>query len=129
MLEILAAELADDPLDRGYDGMTDQQAADDLNTAYRSANVDAVSSADVYDAIVPAEYTGLTAAQKSILSDIFSLSEVRVQGNTRDALLAIFGAGTTTRTNLAALTTASITRAAELGLPAIHAGDVAAARA
>ena len=33
----LAVELSTDPLGRGYSGMTDQQAADDLNTLYRDA--------------------------------------------------------------------------------------------
>ena len=37
--EILAADLTTDPLGRGYVGMTDQQAADDLNTSYRDADI------------------------------------------------------------------------------------------
>ena len=31
----IKAEIDADPLGRGYAGMTDQQVADDLNTAYR----------------------------------------------------------------------------------------------
>lgn len=34
---VLADELTTDPLVRGYAGMTDAQAADDLNTVYRSS--------------------------------------------------------------------------------------------
>jgi hypothetical protein len=34
--ETLKIELLSDPLGRGYSGMSDQEAADDLNTAYRS---------------------------------------------------------------------------------------------
>lgn len=36
----LKTELTDDPLTRGYSGMSDQAAADDLNTAYRDAVAD-----------------------------------------------------------------------------------------
>ena len=36
--QALATELSIDPLTRGYSGMTDLQAADDLNTEYRPAN-------------------------------------------------------------------------------------------
>jgi len=42
-IDALSQELTNDPLGRGYSGMTDQQAADDLNTAYRAYTV-AVSS-------------------------------------------------------------------------------------
>jgi len=38
-IEQLRQELNDDPLGRGYSGMTDQQAADDLNTVYRQRTV------------------------------------------------------------------------------------------
>ena len=36
----LRDELLTDPLTRGYSGMTDQEATDDLNTAYRDAPAD-----------------------------------------------------------------------------------------
>ncbi len=36
--DILADELNTDPLGRGYAGMTDAQAADDINTEYRQVN-------------------------------------------------------------------------------------------
>jgi len=35
-IKALADELRNDPLSRGYSSMTDQEAADDLNTAYRT---------------------------------------------------------------------------------------------
>ena len=35
---VLNTELTTDPLTRGYAGMTDQQAADDINTVYRLVN-------------------------------------------------------------------------------------------
>lgn len=36
--QALSAELSGDPLTRGYSGMTDEQAAADLNTEYRDVN-------------------------------------------------------------------------------------------
>ena len=36
-MSILSDELTNDPLARGYGAMTDQEAADDLNTVYREA--------------------------------------------------------------------------------------------
>lgn len=45
MSDVLKNELANDPLARGYSGMTDQQAADSLNTADRQVDGPAVGSA------------------------------------------------------------------------------------
>ncbi len=113
---MLKEEIIDDPESIGYAVMTDQQVLDSLQAVTRPQDITSVDSADIYDAIDPTEYGGLTDADKGILSDIFSLSEVRVQGNTRTALLAIFGAGTATRTSLQALTTELISRATEIGI-------------
>ena len=44
-IEALATELANDPLGRGYASMTDQEAANDLNTAYRTYTVEVSSRA------------------------------------------------------------------------------------
>lgn len=38
-LQVLKDELTADPLGRGYSGMTDAEAADDLNTAYRESTM------------------------------------------------------------------------------------------
>lgn len=124
----LRDEITDDPLGLGYAAMTDQQVLDSLNGLTRSRAVESVSSADIYDALDRAEFLALSATDREILSDIFSLSEVRVQGNTRTALLAVFGAGTTSRTNLQALTTESISRAEELGFRRLGLGLIQEAR-
>ena len=126
-LVLLRAELDSDP--SFYDPLTDQQVADHLLQLTGTRDVDAVSPTDIYEAIVPSEYVGLTDAEKLQLSDIFSLPEVRLGGNAEVVLTNAFGAGTTTRTNLLALTTVTVTLAAELGIGLVHAGDVAGARA
>ena len=60
----LREEIQNDPLSRGYAGMTDQQIADDLNSKYRSKNKTGVSGKDISDAINSAEYSALSDAQK-----------------------------------------------------------------
>jgi hypothetical protein len=45
--EIIASELATDPLTRGYSGMNDEQARDDMNTDYR-VNAQGVWLSDAY---------------------------------------------------------------------------------
>jgi len=39
----LKTEITTDPLSRGYSGMTNLEAANDMNTAYRTKNVESVS--------------------------------------------------------------------------------------
>ncbi len=47
----LKTELTGDRLGRGYTGMTDQQAADDLNTKYRTRNRDVMTGDEVFQAL------------------------------------------------------------------------------
>ena len=133
-LEILATELASDPLGRGYSGMTDQQAADDINDegTGRTHSVDRVETSAIFVAIVPSEYQSTSATDKSLLYTLFtahSSTGVMLGGNAQMVLLNIFEAGTVTRANLIALATVAISRGVELGISVIHAGDVAGARA
>ncbi len=126
-LVLLRAELDSDPA--FYDPLTDQQVADHLLQLTGTLDVTAVTPTDIYEAIVPSEYVGLTDAEKAQLSDIFSLPEVRLGGNAELVLTTTFGPGTATRTNLLGLKTIVVTLATELGIGPVHAGDVAGARA
>lgn len=118
-IERLASEIATDPLARGYAGMTDQQVADDLNTAYREIIRSNLSGSTIFNAIVPSEFSGLTADQQQLVRDVFSLGDAVDVGpgtNARTVLLDAFGAGTVTRDNLVAAVTVNVTRAEELNL-------------
>ncbi len=128
LVRTIRAEITDDPLLLGYTGMTDQEVTDSLNALTRERAVESLSSADIYDAIDPTEYTVLSSTEKAMLSDIFSLSEVRVQGNTRDVIVGIFPGGGTTLTNLTALLTTPISRATELSVGVVKIGHVIEAR-
>lgn len=134
-IDALAAELANDPLGRGYSGMTDQQVADDLNTAYREIIRSNLSGSTIFNAIDPTEFGGLSDQQKQFVRDVFSLGDAVNVGegtNARTVLLNAFGPGTTTRDNLVAAVTVNITRAEELNLlgrsPEIGPAHVAEAR-
>ena len=114
-LQVLADELTTDPLTRGYAAMTDQQAADDLNTIYRTWNRINVPLTELVEGIVYAEYIALTDAQRQYIDLLIRAEVTNVNnGNPRTGLLATFTAGTDTRSNLAAMATETISRAAEL---------------
>lgn len=125
----LKSELTLDPLGRGYAGMSNAAAASDLNALSRSRARTSVLAQEIFDAIVPAEYSLLTATQRDVVSSVLSLGPV-VQRTpaTQAALLAVFGPATTTRSNLLALATEPCSRAAELGFGAADPALVGAAR-
>lgn len=129
-ITILRAELTNDPLTRGYAGMTADAAATSLNTANRVVNRSSVSTAEIFEAIVPSEYDALTAAQKERVRVLLSLGSVLVNGaNAQATLLGAFGVGTTSRTNLIAVARETVSRAVELGLGRIKPGYILEARA
>lgn len=129
-MSILSEELANDPLTRGYAGMTDQQAVDSLNTADRSRAVATVSGAAIFNATDDAEYTALTDAQQASWDRLCAIETVDISSGVAKAREAeLFGASTTTRANLTALKTESISRGEELGIGLVTLGMVQAARA
>jgi hypothetical protein len=129
----LKAELVNDPLGRGYAGMTLEQKVTSLNAVNRPAPERSfVSGSEIYNTIVPAEFTALTDAQKQNVRDVFGLGDridVRTGTNIRTSLLNAFGAGTATRTALGALVTQQQSRASELGLAGVTATDIVDAEA
>lgn len=126
---VLHDELTVDPLGRGYDGMTDQQAAGSLNATDRQRERGIVPSHEIIDATAPSEWVSLTTAEKQRYQTLTGAGQVNVQSaNVRAAFMAMFGAGTQTRTNLAALQYETVSRAAELGLGYVSPGDVDQAR-
>jgi hypothetical protein len=148
-IDALAAELTSDPLDWNYSMGTDQQVADLLNartqvdhdalgfgTTARSVVRGNLTGSAIFNAIVPSEFTALTADQQRFVRDVFSLGDAVDVGpgtNARTVLLDAFGAGTTTRDNLIEAVTVYLSRAVELSLlgrsPSIGPAHVAQARA
>jgi hypothetical protein len=128
---ILRTELTTDPLERGYAGMTNEQAADSLNTANRATTRSSVPTWEVLEATVSGEYDTLSTANKTRYQIFISAGELDPsKPNTRAAFAAMFAANTQTRANLLALAAGDpISRAAELGLERIEPGHVARVRA
>jgi len=129
--QALWIEINTDPLSRGYAGMTDAQIAIDLNTVYRTRTRDTLSSAEIYEQIVVAEFQAKTDAQKVYVRDILGLGgDVRVgpDSKARQVMVAIFGAGSETIANLAVMLQEDVSRAAELGFGRVSGQDVETAR-
>lgn len=114
-IKTLYQELTDDPLVRGYSTMTDQEAADDLNTIYCSVGVTSVKASVILEATLIAEYNALASGQQELYRSMLAMGELDPSGtNTRAIFADLFGAGTTTRANLLALSTRDVSRAVEL---------------
>ena len=125
----LKAEITNDPVALGYSGKTDAQIADLLNNKVRSKNRLTVTADQLIQAIVWTEWDSLTASQKQQLQLIVGAGVVSVNNtNVRTALLAMFGAGSTTRANLLALAVMPTSRADELGFGIVEYWDVARAK-
>lgn len=128
-LNALKAELTVDPLGRGYSAMDDKAAAASLNAINRTVNVESVTGQEVFEATTATDYAALSAAELQQFWGIIGMSEILVNAqNTRAALLGMFGPGTDTRANLAALQTTLVSRATELGLGPVKVGHVQEAR-
>jgi len=123
--QALKTELDTDPLTRGYSGMTDQEAADDLNVVYRTLPVDTVSGSDIFNNTDDVEYGALTAEEQNRWVNMCGVETVDVASGVAKSLEAeLFGPGTDTRTNLAALKMRDVSRGVELGLGEVKAGNV-----
>ncbi len=127
--EVLKAELiAGHPVTGAYDADASIAAAQ-INAVNCTEDVESVTGQDIFEAVVPAEYTALSDAHKTLLGMILSLGTILVNGtNTKTALLDMFGGGTITRTNLAALQKRDVSRAGELGLGFVYPGHIENAR-
>ena len=128
-LQILKDEIENDPLTRGYSGMTDAQIADDLNSEYRERNFDRLDASTVFNAVDKAEYNALAAADKEMVWNILHLGEINPFGLEAEIFVDIFGAGSQTITDLKAIRKESQSRASELELPEQCAGFVMDAKA
>lgn len=125
----LKAEIAK----QAYASMTDAQIATAINTNTVTTQLSPlrVSGAEVYNAIVPSEFSALSQAQQQTVRDVFGLGDgidVSAGSNARTALANAFGAATTSRANLLALTTVTQTIARSLGFTSVNDQEVLAAR-
>lgn len=119
-----------------YNGLTDTQIAALINTTTITLTPSplTLTGGQLYNAIVPAEWTALTAAMQQNIRDILYSAgagiDVSSGTNARNMILLAFGAGTQTRANLVALVTITETLAQEFGWTAagLTPGEITAAR-
>lgn len=129
VIDVLRAELAIDPLGRGYSGMTDEEAAASLNTVNCTVDVESVTGQQVFEAVLPAHYNALSAEQKQLFGVIVGMGMIMVNGtNTKAALVGMFTGATETLQALAALQTKQVSRGVELGVGEVRVGHIGEAR-
>ena len=112
----LKTEITDDPESRGYAAMTDQQVADDLNTAYRSRPRESMSGDEVFISVASrADWDALTDTQRTqFLAFCGRETMDPFAGANVELVKSIFGDASATIANLAAARVEAITRAQEL---------------
>ena len=125
-MSILSDELTNDPLGRNYTGMTDEQAAADLNTVYRSRNRTSMTGDEIFQATDAAQWGALTNSEKTQWLAFCGRQEVAPFGPANVAFVQSLIGGQTT-INLAALRVEPISRAEELSIP-VTTGYVQASR-
>jgi len=129
-IQLLATELSTDPLTRGYAGMGDEAAADDLNTVYRTRNLSSISGDSAFGATNETEFAALIDSKKQLwlawcgreTIDPFQAANVAF-------VQWVFGGGSATVAALSGLRTEQVSRANELGIGHVQPGNVTEARA
>jgi len=110
--------------------MTSIEAADDLNTKYRTRTRATVSGSEILNATDDTEFSAVadpTARDRWLL--LCGVDAVDTSSGVAKSLeAALFGPGTTTRDNLAAIRQEVISRAEELAIGEVLPGDVEYAR-
>lgn len=128
MGKVLRDELTD-PLGRGYSDMTDAEVADDLNTEYRTRDVQSLSGDQCFQATDATEFSNLTDHKQNLWLAFCGRNSIDPwAGENVDFVKHIFGDSATTVSNLGDLRTENCTRAEELGLGQVQAYDVHKAR-
>jgi len=115
-MSILGDELTNDPLGRGYAGMTDKEAVADINSIYRD-NWIPISSSQIFETIDATEFMALGPGDIERVDRILGLgADIQtVPGSqSRAEMISVFGGGSNTIANLATLANQQISRGADL---------------
>lgn len=111
----LENEISGDPLGRGYSGMTDQQLLDSLNTADLPRNRTSMTGREVKESVDVTEFKALSDAKKQQMIELTKRDDLDLFGMDKDILLDIFGAVSTTGTNLVAARVEMISPGVKIG--------------
>ena len=128
--QALQEELVSDPLERGYSTMSDEEAATDLNTVYRTKTRASMTGDEIFQQTNTSEFVALTDHRQSLWLSFCARDQVDpVQSNNVSFVTTLFGSGSVTVSNLADARTEDVSRAVELGLGSVSPGHVTKARA
>ncbi len=129
-IEILTSELDDDPLGRGYASMSDEDAAGDLNTVYRTRNISNLTPSEFFQVVEPNELNALSAEESAVIWNILHLAgDINPMGREAEIFFSVFGAQSQTIANLSVIRETNISRAEEIGIAGVRPGHVQQARA
>ena len=127
-MSILKNELTNDPLNRGYTEMTDEEVAADINLLARTRNRPSMTSSEVLNAIDISEWNALTDAARKRIWDVIHMGNINPFGVEATIFIAVFGNDSDTIKALAVARKEDINRATELGLGFVYPGHVQNAR-
>ena len=130
-IEILKAEITDDPLSRGYSGMNDLEVAGSLNTVNRPVTKTYLTGSEIFNATDYTEYGALTSDQQASWDRLCGVDQINISsGIAKGREAELFGPGSVTRAALVALKVSpQVSRGTELGLGTVYEGNVQEARA
>lgn len=126
--EILKLEIMNDPLGRGYAGMSDEQVAASLRGSDRQENRSLVSGSEVLNTVNKGEFNALSATDQQRFWNVIHMGEINPFGVEAALLIDVFGAGSATITALGGIRKRTVSRGQELGLGFVGEGDVWDAR-
>ncbi len=123
----LQAERTDDPVGRGYAGMTDAQFQTAVTTADIQRIKNTITGSELFAQTDSAEYVLLTEAQKTQWLGLCAIDVLDVLNASSPAapiVTDLFGNPSVTRTAVLAYREETVARYEELGLPFPTIGDV-----
>lgn len=127
-IKVLADEINNDPLGRGYSAMSDFDVAFDINAISRIRNRVSMSASEVFNAIDNTEFNALSADNQQLIWNIIHIGDLNPFGLEATIFTSVFGGGSTTISDLQNIRIDDISRAAELGLGEVREGFVTTAR-
>ena len=126
--QILKDELDNDPELRGYSGMSNREAADDLSLEIRPTNRDWMEGSEAYDQTNSEEFSNLSDVAKSQWLSLCAIQRVNPFGPAAQMAIDLFPVAGETITNLQNSRIKFISRGSEIGYGKVQEGDVEQAR-
>ncbi len=122
----LITELTDNP--STYEALSDTEVADLGNTVEQTRPRTSITSTEVFNAIVVADFLSLADGERRTVMSIMGFGEINPFGREADVFISIFGASSGTITALATLRQEAVSLFEKLGIGFVIPRNVADAR-